>query len=280
MQRTDLDIRQRAVCPRPVPSPRPGTALSRLRHSTRSATPVPEGVAALAATALWVLVSTSACGVDARDEGGDHRVFANLRSDASTQAAAAKSGASEATAFEWPRGEQPRALLEVADQGTIEIELLPDLAPTAVSNFQRLAAEGFYDATTFHRIIPGFMIQGGDPNTRNDSPADDGQGGPGYTLKDEFSAAPHLRGVVSMANTGSPNSSGSQFFIVHNDSRHLDGKYTVFGRVVSGIDVVDAIAQVQTDRAGRWGPPDRPIEAVQLSKVQVAPPIPLTADEN
>lgn len=280
MQRTDPDLRRRTAGQRPVSSPRPGTAVNHARHATRSATRIRQRVAALAATAAFLLAVAPGCGVDARDEGGDHRVFANLQSDASTQGAPAKSGASEATAFEWPSGEQPRALLEVAGQGTIEIELLPDLAPTAVSNFERLAAEGFYDATTFHRIIPGFMIQGGDPNTRNDSPADDGQGGPGYTIEDEFSTAPHLRGVVSMANTGSPNSSGSQFFIVHNDSRHLDGKYTVFGRVVSGMDIVDAISQVQTDRTGRWGPPDRPIEAVQLSKVQVAPPIPLAAEEN
>jgi peptidyl-prolyl cis-trans isomerase B (cyclophilin B) len=135
------------------------------------------------------------------------------------------------------------AVLVVQGFGEIRIEFLPSLAPNHVENFKQLARDGFYNGTKFHRVIPGFMIQGGDPNTKNDDPSDDGMGGPGYNIDAEFSDLPHVRGVVSMARSQDINSGGSQFFIVSKDASHLDGQYTIFGKVVSGMDVVDQISQ-------------------------------------
>jgi len=150
------------------------------------------------------------------------------------------------------------AVLEMGELGTIRIELYPELAPKSVARFIELAEQGFYDGTYFHRVIPGFMIQGGDPNTKDMDPRNDGRGSSGERLPDEFSDYPHLRGTVSMANTGYSGSSSCQFFIVHQDSRHLDGKYTVIGKVVSGMEVVDAITELEIDTYGRYGPTDRP----------------------
>jgi cyclophilin family peptidyl-prolyl cis-trans isomerase len=146
----------------------------------------------------------------------------------------------------------------MGDLGVMRIELLPELAPKTVKQVTKLAAEGFYNGTYFHRVIPGFMIQGGDQNTLNPDPRDDGKGRPGFAVPDEFSDYPHVRGTVSMANSGYRNSGGSQFFIVHEDSPGLDGDYSVFGRVVEGIEVVDAIAALEIDVYGRYGPTDRP----------------------
>jgi peptidyl-prolyl cis-trans isomerase B (cyclophilin B) len=165
--------------------------------------------------------------------------------------------------------ELPIVDLHVRDLGVIRIELLAHEAPQTVASFLRLASEGFYAGTTFHRVIPGFMIQGGDPNTKNRDPRDDGQGGPGYTLPDEFNDVPHRRGIVSMANTGRANSAGSQFFILVADRPDLDGHYTAFGRVLAGMDVVDAIARVERDQYGRYGPFDRPLEDVVIEKIEL-----------
>ena len=129
----------------------------------------------------------------------------------------------------------------------IRIELDASAAPLTVENFEKLVKEGFYDGLTFHRIIPGFMIQGGDPDGT-------GMGGPGYGIKGEFASngwtnpLKHTRGVISMARSMMPNSAGSQFFIMHKDAPHLDGDYAAFGKVVEGIEVVDEIAGVKTDR--------------------------------
>ncbi len=164
----------------------------------------------------------------------------------------------------------PVVELHIRDRGVIRIELLAHEAPQTVASFLRLAGEGFYTGTTFHRVIPGFMIQGGDPNTRNRDPRDDGQGGPGYTLPDEFNDVPHRRGVVSMANTGQANSAGSQFFILVADRPDFDGRYTAFGRVLAGMNVVDAIAQVERDQYGRYGPYDRPLEDVVIEKIELS----------
>ena len=133
-------------------------------------------------------------------------------------------------------------------QGTIEMEFFPNAAPKHVENFIKLANEGFYDGTIFHRIAPGFVIQGGDPNTKGDDGDRStwGQGGPGYTIGAEFNDIPHKRGIVSMARSSDPNSAGSQFFIVLEDSNFLDKQYTVFGRIIGGMDVVDKIAALQT----------------------------------
>ena len=146
--------------------------------------------------------------------------------------------------------------------GAISLKLLPDVAPKHVENFLELAASGFYDDTIFHRVIPGFMIQGGDPNSKDLDRRGHGTGGPGYSIDAEFSNKPHVRGVLSMARSSDPNSAGSQFFIVVKDADFLDGQYTVFGEVVDGMDVADKIVAVERD--GR----DNPLERIAM-KVRV-----------
>ena len=139
--------------------------------------------------------------------------------------------------------------------GNIEFEFLEDLAPGHIKIFKDLANSDFYNGTTFHRIIPGFMAQGGDPNTKGDDRSSHGTGGPGHTIKAEFSDEPHARGIVSMARSQDPDSAGSQFFVVVKDSDFLDGQYTAFGRVISGMDTVDKI--VDSPRDDRANPIDR-----------------------
>ncbi len=141
----------------------------------------------------------------------------------------------------------PNVIITMEDGGEITLELYPDKAPNTVNNFLSLASMGFYDGLTFHRVISGFMIQGGDPNGN-------GTGGPGYTIKGEFSMngcksndIKHARGVVSMARATRPDSAGSQFFIMHSNASYLDGQYAAFGRVIDGMDVVDRIASVPVD---------------------------------
>jgi peptidyl-prolyl cis-trans isomerase B (cyclophilin B) len=145
--------------------------------------------------------------------------------------------------------------------GEIEIEFLGDKAPGHVKNFVDLAKKGFYDGTTFHRVIPGFMIQGGDPNTKDKKAprSNHGTGGPGYQIKAEFNDTPHKRGIVSMARSQSPDSAGSQFFIVVKDSGFLDRQYTAFGRVIRGLEVADQI--VGSPRDAR----DNPNERVEMT---------------
>jgi peptidyl-prolyl cis-trans isomerase B (cyclophilin B) len=147
-----------------------------------------------------------------------------------------------------------RAIIETKF-GNIEIKFFPDVAPKHVKNFIELARKGFYNGTTFHRVIPGFMIQGGDPNTKDEDRTSHGLGGPGYTLKAEFNNKPHKRGTLSMARAADPNSAGSQFFICVADASFLDGQYTVFGEVVSGMETVDKI--VSQSRDGRDNPNQR-----------------------
>jgi len=155
-----------------------------------------------------------------------------------------------------------RAIIETG-KGEIELELLSDVAPRHVESFVELARKGFYDGTTFHRVIPGFMIQGGCPHSKDaKSRARHGTGGPGYNLDAEFNDTKHDRGVLSMARASDPNSAGSQFFICVGDSHFLDGQYTAFGRVVRGMEVADAI--VAQPRDGR----DNPNERVEM-KVRV-----------
>ncbi|MCK4739870.1 MAG: peptidylprolyl isomerase [Deltaproteobacteria bacterium] len=139
--------------------------------------------------------------------------------------------------------------------GNIELTFFSDIAPNHVENFKKLAKEGLYDGTLFHRIIPGFMIQGGDPNTKGENKGSYGTGGPGYNIDAEFNDKQHRRGILSMARSQSPNSAGSQFFIVVKDSFFLDKQYTVFGEVVSGLDVMDKI--VAEPRSGSDLPNDR-----------------------
>ena len=147
--------------------------------------------------------------------------------------------------------------------GDIELELQNDIAPGHVKNFKDLAGKGFYDGTSFHRVIPGFMIQGGDPNTKSDDRSTHGMGGPGYTIKAEFSSTPHTRGVLSMARSQDPDSAGSQFFVVVKDSSFLDNQYTVFGRVTKGMEVVDKIVSVPRDSK------DNPDEKVEMKSVKM-----------
>jgi peptidyl-prolyl cis-trans isomerase B (cyclophilin B) len=151
-------------------------------------------------------------------------------------------------------------------EGDLVIEFWPDVAPNHVANFKKLARQGFYDGTCFHRVIPGFMIQGGDPNTKDDSNKGSwGMGGPGYTIKAEFNSKHHARGVLSMARTSDPDSAGSQFFICHADAGQLDGQYTVFGQLVKGFDVLDKIATTPTES------PDRPLKRMNIESVKIVP---------
>ncbi len=152
--------------------------------------------------------------------------------------------------------------MTIENKGVIRAELYPEIAPESVKNFVSLIQKGFYDGLTFHRIIPRFMIQGGCPQGI-------GTGGPGYTIKGEFASngiqnnLKHERGVLSMARSMMPNSAGSQFFIMHEAAPHLDGQYAAFGKVIEGLEVVDAIASVRT------GANDRPIEPVVIEKMTV-----------
>lgn len=152
--------------------------------------------------------------------------------------------------------------ITMENQKNIVIELDHEQAPLTVENFKKLVSEKFYDGLIFHRVIPGFMIQGG-------CPQGSGMGGPGYQIKGEFRAngvnntLRHTRGVISMARSALPDSAGSQFFIMHADSPHLDGQYAAFGRVVDGLDVVDAIASVRTDAT------DRPVEEQKIATIRL-----------
>ena len=153
-------------------------------------------------------------------------------------------------------------VITMKDGGVIRLELDRDAAPVTVDNFISLVREGFYDGLTFHRIIRGFMIQGGCPNGT-------GTGGPGWTIKGEFSSngvkndLKHTRGVLSMARSMMPNSAGSQFFIMHDDAPHLDGNYAAFGKVVEGMEVVDEIAECETDYS------DKPTTPQVMKKVTI-----------
>ncbi len=151
-------------------------------------------------------------------------------------------------------------------EGEMVIELWPDVAPKTVENFKQLAGEGFYDCTAFHRVIKGFMIQGGDPLTKDESAQGRwGTGGPGYQVKAEFNEKSHGRGVISMARSQDPNSAGSQFFICHKDSKFLDRQYTTFGRLIKGEDVLDKIANTPTKT------PDRPVTRMNIESVRIEP---------
>lgn len=173
-----------------------------------------------------------------------------------TESLAAKKGEKKMT-----EKKEQRAVLETK-YGEIEIKFFPEAAPNHVANFIKLAKEGLYDNTIFHRVIPGFMIQGGDPNTKGPNTETYGTGGPGKYLKAEFNTISHKRGIVSMARSQHPDSAGSQFFIVVKDSEFLDRQYTVFGEVVKGMEVADKI--VNLPRNSR----DLPNERVEM-KVRI-----------
>ena len=170
-------------------------------------------------------------------------------------------GAAALFAADKASGKAPKAVIKTK-LGEMEVAFFPDKAPNHVQNFIKLAKSGYYNGTIFHRVIPGFMIQGGDPNTKDpNKPETYGMGGPSEKLKAEFNDTPHRRGVLSMARTNDPNSAGSQFFIVVKDSNFLDGQYTVFGEVVKGMEVADKI--VNLPRNSR----DLPSERVEITVV-------------
>ncbi len=158
--------------------------------------------------------------------------------------------------------DNPIVTIEMASGDTMKLELYPEKAPNTVNNFISLAKKGFYDGLTFHRIIKGFMIQGGDPDGN-------GTGGPDYSIPGEFSAngfendLEHTVGVISMARSQDPDSAGSQFFIMHKNASHLDGSYAAFGKIVEGMDVVNKIAESETD----WS--DAPVSPVVMKKMTV-----------
>lgn len=155
-------------------------------------------------------------------------------------------------------------------KGRMVVEFWEKDAPLTVANFKKLARQGFFDGTGFHRILAGFMIQGGDPNSKNASAPNLGSGGPGYTIKDEFNAHPHVKGVLSMANTGTPNSAGSQFFVMHGTAPSLDGHYTAFGHLISGTDVLDKIATSPTGpNPSMPGENSKPMDWTTLKSVKI-----------
>ncbi|HET7512387.1 MAG TPA: peptidylprolyl isomerase [Chthoniobacterales bacterium] len=169
-----------------------------------------------------------------------------------------------------PANQKEVAVLKTTD-GEMVIEFWPEVAPQTVANFKKLAREGFYDGTSFHRIVKGFMIQGGDPLTKDPSKeAIWGQGGPAHGPPDEFSNRPHVRGVISMANIGRPNSAGSQFFICLGTASQLNGKFTDFGRVIKGLDVLDKIGDTPITR-GPGGELSKPKTRVVLESVKIVP---------
>jgi len=165
-------------------------------------------------------------------------------------------------------GEKTRATIAVISKGQpmgeIVLRFFSDVAPGHVNNFVKLSKDGFYNGTTFHRVIPGFMIQGGDPNSKNSDRSSHGMGGPGHKVKAEFNSTPHKRGIVSMARANDPDSAGSQFFICVADANFLDWQYTAFGEVVSGMEVADKIVTMKRD--GRDNPLERAEMTVTISE--------------
>jgi peptidyl-prolyl cis-trans isomerase B (cyclophilin B) len=149
--------------------------------------------------------------------------------------------------------------------GIIKLEFFPAAAPKHVANFKQLARSGFYNGTKFHRVIPGFMIQGGDPNSKDQDRANDGTGNSGTKIPAEFTSIPHKRGILSMARSQDPNSASCQFFIVVKDSNFLDNQYSVFGRVMEGMEVADKIVNVKRDDR------DNPLSPVTIQKVTIEP---------
>lgn len=153
------------------------------------------------------------------------------------------------------------------DAGRIVVRFFRDKAPNHVANFKKLARSKFYDKTYFHRTIPGFMIQGGDPNTKNGNPNDDGTGGPGWNVKAEFNDVKHVAGILSAARSSDPDSAGSQFFLMDGTAPHLDGQYSAFGRVVIGMDVVKKIVSAPTVRDGREN--SRPVKPIHIKTARI-----------
>lgn len=183
--------------------------------------------------------------------------------DSSTTQESTQGGETAAPGATMPKEGDEVAVMKT-NQGTIVLKFFPEKAPKHVEAFKTLAKKGFYDGIKFHRVIEGFMIQGGDPNTKDESKkAMWGTGGPGYTLKQEFNDIKHTPGILSAARTQDPDSAGSQFFLMHKTSPHLDNQYTVYGQVVKGMDIVEKIATTKTD------PSDRPLSPMVIESVKI-----------
>lgn len=208
-----------------------------------------------------LLVITTGCGGTKTNNG----------TDTQGSGGAANAPATDTPATEAPKEDGPELLgsdkhpvvtIEMSNDKVIKVELYPEVAPNTVNNFVSLVGKGFYDGVIFHRVIPGFMIQGGDPDGA-------GTGGPGYSIKGEFTEngfdnkLKHTRGVISMARTNLPDTAGSQFFIMHEDASSLDGKYAAFGKVIEGLDVVDEIVAQERDAS------DKPLNPLSMKKVTV-----------
>nr|WP_054956255.1 peptidylprolyl isomerase [Paenibacillus dakarensis] len=201
---------------------------------------------------MTLILILSGCGVDEERNGsGTSNNSSNASGSTTTEKPAAEEPANEEPAagkqvLPDPEASHPVVTIEMDSGKIIKAELYPEVAPNTVNNFISLVNKGFYDGTVFHRVIPGFMIQGGDPKG-------DGSGGPGYNIAGEFTENGiqndllHTRGVLSMARTGLPDTAGSQFFIMHADAPHLDTLYAAFGKVTEGMEVVDEIAGLRTD---------------------------------
>jgi peptidyl-prolyl cis-trans isomerase B (cyclophilin B) len=162
---------------------------------------------------------------------------------------------------------QEHAIIKTSE-GEMTLAFWPDVAPKTVENFKKLARDGFYNGTAFHRIIKGFMVPGGCPNTKAGASGMPGTGDPGYKLKAEFNAKAHVRGVISMARSASPDSAGCQFFICHGDARFLDRQYTAFGEVVKGDDVLEKLANVAT-KSGGGGEQSTPTKRVAVESITI-----------
>jgi len=213
---------------------------------------------ALFGAALSMLVAGVACADDAMS-----------KAPASKAKPAAKPAAKAAMKAA-PKGSADEVAVLETSKGRMVAEFWEKDAPKTVANFKKLARQGFFDGTGFHRIIKGFMIQGGDPNSKNPSATNLGTGGPGYTIADEFNSHPHVKGVLSMANTGSANTAGSQFFIMHGTAPSLDGHYTGFGHLISGMDVLDKIANSQTGpNPSMPGENSKPMDWTTLKSVKI-----------
>ena len=215
---------------------------------TRSEQTVPVAVRILFILAAAFMISLLGCDKEAIGKGG-------------AEGEKPAKPAAPANAKEAGKGNEV-AVIQTS-KGKMVLRFFPDIAPKHVENFKTLAREGFYDGCTFHRVIPGFMIQGGDPNSKDADRSNDGTGGSGKNVPAEFSDKPHKRGILSMARSSNPNSASSQFFIVVKDAPNLDGKYSVFGEVIEGMDVADKIVSVKRDRR------DNPTERVVMEKVTI-----------
>ena len=235
------------------------TKTSETTTTTETITDTTATVAAGETTGTIVTTDTAATGTTATSATG---TTATTGTNTATTATAATSTTKQEKPMSSNPYENKVAVLNTT-AGEIHIRFFPDVAPNHVKNFIDLAKDNFYDGIKFHRVIPGFMIQGGDPNTKTGNPNTWGMGGSPNKLKAEFNSVAHKRGIVSAARTQDPNSASSQFFIVTSDSRFLDNNYTVFGQVVKGMDVADKIVNART------GAQARPFEPTSITSITI-----------